>query len=204
MKIAVIAPDASYIELSSLNKQVEWQRMENTSSLLQLQDVNALFNLREDAWESDYSQINSPVFINSVCHSLQKKGHSENIVRINGWNGFLLRSVWEIAGTLTEEHQVILNTLNKKYTLLPDEPGFVTARIIAMIINEAYFAKEEHVSTEEEIDIAMKLGTNYPKGPFEWCKNIGIKNIYNLLNVLAEKDNRYTPSLLLKMEANQS
>ena len=204
MKIAVIAPDASYIELSSLNKQVEWQRMENTSSLLQLQDVNALFNLREDAWESDYSQINSPVFINSVCHPLQKKGHSENIVRINGWNGFLLRSVWEIAGTLTEEHQVILNTLNKKYTLLPDEPGFVTARIIAMIINEAYFAKEEHVSTEEEIDIAMKLGTNYPKGPFEWCKNIGIKNIYNLLNVLAEKDNRYTPSLLLKMEANQS
>lgn len=204
MKIAVIAPDASYIELTSLNKQVEWQRMENTSSLLQLQDVNALFNLREDAWESDYSQINSPVFINSVCHPLQKKGHSENIVRINGWNGFLLRSVWEIAGTLTEEHQVILNTLNKKYTLLPDEPGFVTARIIAMIINEAYFAKEEHVSTEEEIDIAMKLGTNYPKGPFEWCKNIGIKNIYNLLNVLAEKDNRYTPSLLLKMEANQS
>ncbi len=204
MKIAVIAPDASYIELTSINQQLEWLRIENTSQLLQPTKVNALFNLREDAWESDYSQINSPVFINSVCHPLQKKGHSENIVRINGWNGFLLRSVWEIAGTLTEEHQVILNTLNKKYTLLPDEPGFVTARIIAMIINEAYFAKEEHVSTEEEIDIAMKLGTNYPKGPFEWCKNIGIKNIYNLLNVLAEKDNRYTPSLLLKMEANQS
>ncbi len=204
MKIAVIATNTTYIELTSLNKQVEWQRMENTSSLLQLQDVSALFDLREEAWESDYSPISYPVFINSVCQPLKEKGHSKHIVRINGWNGFLERSIWEIAGSVSEAHQVVLNTLDRKYTLLPDEPGFVTARIIAMIINEAYFAKEENVSTEEEIDIAMKLGTNYPKGPFEWSKIIGIKNIYKLLEVLGEKDKRYTPSLLLKMEATQS
>ncbi len=43
-----------------------------------------------------------------------------------------------------------------------DEPGFVSARIVAMIINEAYFTWEAGTSSKEEIDIAMKLGTGYP------------------------------------------
>ena len=70
-----------------------------------------------------------------------------------------------------------------------------------MIINEAYYAKDEDVSTEKEIDTAMKLGTNYPFGPFEWAQIIGIRNIYTLLKTLSEKDNRYIPSPLLETEA---
>ena len=49
----------------------------------------------------------------------------------------------------------------------PDIPGFISARVVSMIINEAYFALEEEVSSKEEIDTAMKLGTNYPYGPFD-------------------------------------
>ena len=56
-------------------------------------------------------------------------------------------------------------------------PGFITARVIAMIINEAFFALQENVSSKEEIDTAMRLGTNYPYGPFEWTKLIGIDKI---------------------------
>lgn len=65
-----------------------------------------------------------------------------------------------------------------------DEPGLVAARVISMIINEAYFALGEKVSTQQNIDLAMKLGTNYPYGPFEWAEKIGIKNIYRLLEKL--------------------
>ena len=43
-----------------------------------------------------------------------------------------------------------------------------------MIINEAYFTWEAGTSTKEEIDIAMKLGTGYPYGPFEWGEKIGL------------------------------
>ena len=43
----------------------------------------------------------------------------------------------------------------------------------------AYLALEEHVSTKEEINTAMKLGTNYPFGPFEWANAIGANNILN-------------------------
>jgi 3-hydroxybutyryl-CoA dehydrogenase len=93
---------------------------------------------------------------------------------------------------------------NKKIEWVPDIPGFVTARVISMIINEAYFALDENVSSKEEIDTAMKLGTNYPYGPFEWAKAIGLKNVYDLLKHLAELNNRYTPSALLQKEAQSS
>ncbi len=70
-----------------------------------------------------------------------------------------------------------------------------------MIINEAYFALQDEVSSKDEIDTAMKLGTNYPHGPFEWSKKIGLKNIYGLLSKLVETNNRYEPAGLLKKEA---
>ncbi len=60
---------------------------------------------------------------------------------------------------------------------MKDEPGFVSARIVSMIINEAYFTLEAGTSTKEEIDIAMKLGTGYPFGPFEWGEMIGLSRI---------------------------
>ena len=65
--------------------------------------------------------------------------------------------------------------------------GFTYPRILSMIINEAYFAKEEQVATEEAIDTAMLYGVNYPIGPFEQAKIIGLKNIVSLLDELANE-----------------
>jgi 3-hydroxybutyryl-CoA dehydrogenase len=77
---------------------------------------------------------------------------------------------------------------------------------VSMIINEAYFALEENVSTKAETDIAMKLGTNYPFGPFEWGQLIGLPKIYSLLKALtvSETQSRYTPGKLLEQEALSS
>jgi 3-hydroxybutyryl-CoA dehydrogenase len=47
----------------------------------------------------------------------------------------------------------------------------------------------------------MKLGTNYPYGPFEWSKKIGLKNILELLKALRQNDDRYTISSMLEKEA---
>ncbi|MBK7308373.1 MAG: hypothetical protein IPI88_16100 [Chitinophagaceae bacterium] len=108
----------------------------------------------------------------------------ENIYRINGWATFLNRSVWEIAGTVNEEVDAVFKSLHIKINFVKDEPGFIAARVIAMIINEAYFALEDNVSSKTEIDTAMKLGTNYPFGPFEWVGLIGNKNVLALLQQL--------------------
>jgi len=87
--------------------------------------------------------------------------------------------------------------LERNFVWVPDEPGMIAARIIVMIINEAYFALSENISTKEEIDIAMKLGTNYPYGPFEWSAKIGLQNVYALLKHLNKKESRYEIAPLL-------
>jgi 3-hydroxybutyryl-CoA dehydrogenase len=84
--------------------------------------------------------------------------------------------------------------------MLPDIAGMFTPRTISMIVNEGYFALQEEISSKKEIDIAMRLGTNYPYGPFEWSEKIGLKKIYNLLEQLAHTDKRYVPAPLLVKE----
>lgn len=128
----------------------------------------------------------------------------DNYVRINAWNGFLERPVTEIA-TVSHADAVktLMNKLGWSFTLVPDVPGMIAARIIAMIINEAYFTWGDDVSSKTDIDTAMKLGTNYPYGPFEWCEKIGVSNIYQLLSMLSKEDERYTPAPALVNEVAQ-
>ncbi len=149
------------------------------------------------------NQLQAPlVIINSVITPLNDI--QKNYVRINGWNTFLKRPVMEAAATSetlkTKAEELFIN-LGRKTEWVPDITGFITPRVVASIINEAFFALEENVSTEEEIDTAMKLGTNYPYGPFEWSKKIGASNIYSLLSALSKKQIRYQPSTLLKQTA---
>ncbi|MBI1780214.1 MAG: hypothetical protein HYR66_02440 [Sphingobacteriales bacterium] len=152
------------------------------------------------------SSLNKTVIINSVVNTLKGLGLPDNFIRINAWPGFLNREIAEVSigfdaqkGTV----QTIFQLLNWQYQLTPDAPGMLSARVIAMIINEAYFALGDEVSTKKEIDTAMKLGTNYPYGPFEWSEKIGLKNIYKLLHKLNSTSNRYNIAPLLEREALQ-
>ena len=65
-----------------------------------------------------------------------------------------------------------------------DRPGLVVARTIAMIINEAFDAVQQGVCSEEGADAAMKLGVNYPAGPFEWLAFWGAGAVVTLLDRL--------------------
>jgi 3-hydroxybutyryl-CoA dehydrogenase len=146
-------------------------------------------------------QLPKLVIINSVTDTLSET--NSNFIRINGWPTFLKSTIIEASGNQEHAKQNAERTfqqLNKTLEWLPDQPGFVTPRVISMIVNEAYYALSEGVSTKEEIDIAMKLGTNYPYGPFEWAERIGLRNITSLLNKLSEENLRYKPCKLLIQE----
>jgi len=71
---------------------------------------------------------------------------------------------------------------------------YIFARVLVSIINEAMWALHDGVASIQDIDIAMKLGTNYPKGPIEWANSIGGERVQELLNALNETvtDNRFT------------
>ncbi len=199
--VVVTASDKQWNELTGSRPGINWQRVENTAGFSQYMDAAAFFSLHNHEILPEFESLKKPVFINSVVHTLADLGAPSNIFRINGWGTFLSRPVWEIAGTATAEVEAIFKSLNIKINFVKDEPGFISARVIAMIINEAYFAIEDKVSSKAEIDTAMKLGTNYPFGPFEWSSAIGNKNVLALLQQLYVTDSRYKPSELLIKEA---
>ena len=78
-------------------------------------------------------------------------------------------------------------------------PGLVLGRILAQLVNEAHFALGEGVASAEDIDTAMRLGFNWPRGPIEWAEEIGQSEIVALLDALhaelGEERYRVAPAL---------
>jgi 3-hydroxybutyryl-CoA dehydrogenase len=171
-------------------------------------DTGALFDLLFDGTHKRVDILKSflplPVFVNAVIPTLADI--QQPFIRINAWPGFLRRGITEMVALPLQEDDVkkIFNLLSRKYELVPDWPGMVSPRVIAAIVNEAYFTFGDGVSTRDEIDLAMKWGTNYPYGPFEWGERIGIGRIHTLLTTLSLHDKRYQPAPLLADEAGMA
>jgi 3-hydroxybutyryl-CoA dehydrogenase len=197
----------------------EWlSRQSGSAQILWVDNVDELCSTPADAWfdlEFEYqadrvkklAAIQGPVFINSVIHPLINSGlpvENTEFIRINAWPTFLQRPLTEVAiadpfaETTVRE---VFGALGWKHWIVPDVPGMISPRVIAMIINEAYYTLQAEVSSKAEIDTAMKLGTNYPYGPFEWSNKIGLKNIHALLTELSKTDQRYLPSEKLQQDA---
>ena len=201
MRVLIIsnAEQEKEIRLKKTNSEVELIYKNDLKNSKDHDNFDAIFILSVKSDFIDFQNFGSkPVFINSVINTLAELQLSNSISRINAWPGFLEREIWEVASENKDEAQIIFNRLGWKAIFVKDEPGFVAARVISMIINEAFFAFNENVSTIEEIDLAMKLGTNYPFGPFEWADMIGLKNVFELLKKLSEKDPRYLPAASLE------
>jgi 3-hydroxybutyryl-CoA dehydrogenase len=77
-----------------------------------------------------------------------------------------------------------------------DSPGLIVARTLAMLINEAADAVQQSVCSPEAADTAMKLGVNYPAGPFEWLAQMGAPYVIGILDRLADatRSERYRAS----------
>ncbi|MHC4764405.1 MAG: 3-hydroxyacyl-CoA dehydrogenase NAD-binding domain-containing protein [Planctomycetota bacterium] len=84
-----------------------------------------------------------------------------------------------------------------------DVHRYVFARILAGLIAQAALAHERGVATKDDIDTALKYGTNYPKGPFAWAGQIGLATCARLLEALNETvtDNRFAVPALLSSGA---
>jgi 3-hydroxybutyryl-CoA dehydrogenase len=89
--------------------------------------------------------------------------------------------------------------MGKETVVIHEFPGFVTSRISCLVGNEAFYMLQEGLGTPEEIDKAIKLGLNYPMGPFELVDLVGLDARLNNLRYLHEKlGEKYRPAPLLE------
>lgn len=81
----------------------------------------------------------------------------------------------------------------------------IATRILATVVNEAASAVADRVATPEAIDLAMRLGTNYPQGPLAWGELIGLASVVSTLDELhaRQPDGRYQVVPLLRSLAEQ-
>jgi 3-hydroxybutyryl-CoA dehydrogenase len=81
-----------------------------------------------------------------------------------------------------------------------DAPGLVLGRIVCQLVNEGAFALQKGVGTAKDIDTAMRLGFNYPRGPLEWGDAIGLDHVLCVLDALHDElgEERYRAAPLLR------
>jgi 3-hydroxybutyryl-CoA dehydrogenase len=149
MRLVVLADQILKQELldDSATGQVEIIWIDNVDEFPNHANADGFIDLEFDNAKQRIELLKNfsqPVIVNSVTDTL--KDINAPFVRINAWPGFFKRSVIEAScnsKSLKEKTERIFNGLNKKTEWVPDEPGFITARVIAMIINEAWYALEE-------------------------------------------------------------
>ena len=152
------------------------------------------------------------IFLNIPFTTLSSvlKGRSPNFscFGFNGLPGFSRNHSLEVS-CLPGQNTSILTHLTEsskiEFNLIDDTIGLVSPRVVCMIINEAYYTFQEGTASKEDIDLSMRLGTNYPLGPFEWADKIGLKRVVELLDQVYHytHDERYKVCTGLRMEAER-
>ena len=112
----------------------------------------------------------------------------------------------EIVKTLLTSEQTLkvsldfVKSLGKETVVVKDSPGFVTNRIITLVMNEAAKLLEENLASVEDIDKIEKLSHNWPMGPFELADMVGIDVLVDLLEGVYQQTGweRYKPAPILK------
>jgi 3-hydroxybutyryl-CoA dehydrogenase len=142
----------------------------------------------------------------STTHMAAWTANPERIVGFASFYPLKDRKVIELAAGMRSAESAMsaaeqfFKSLGKETIRAKDSPGLTFPRILSLIINEAARALEEGVASAEEIDIAMKLGVNYPLGPLRWADQVGLDEVLAVLEGLEREtgDDRYRPAPLLK------
>lgn len=176
---------------------------------LRLADIVFDFLLHEQPERLGLYAPEQVVFCNAATvqlAALVREAETEQVCTLIGFNGLptlFNREVLEVSLLHAQDEaklQQVCQALGTAYLLVEDRVGMVTPRMICMIINEACYTLQEQTASITDIDQGMKLGTNYPKGPFEWANQLGVENVYRVLRAVYEdtKEERYKICPLLK------
>jgi len=130
----------------------------------------------------------------------------DKVIGMHFFNPVPLMKLVEIIKSLATSEETVqfaydfAMALGKEPVNAKDVPGFIVNRVLMPMLNEAVFALEEGVATPEDIDKAMKLGTNQPIGPLALIDLIGLDVTLDVIDVLYRefKDPKFRAAPLLR------
>jgi 3-hydroxybutyryl-CoA dehydrogenase len=84
--------------------------------------------------------------------------------------------------------------------VIDDIPGMIVTRTVAMLANLAADAVASGVASAEDVELAMRLGVNYPRGPIAWGQQWGTRTVLTILDSLENwyRDGRYRAAPALR------
>jgi 3-hydroxybutyryl-CoA dehydrogenase len=130
----------------------------------------------------------------------------DKVIGVHFMNPVPLMKGVEIVKTLLTSDETLkvsldfVKSLGKETVVVKDSPGFVTNRIITLVMNEAAKLLEENLASIEDIDKIERLSHNWPMGPFELADMVGIDVLVDLLEGVYQQTGweRYKPAPILK------
>ncbi|MEE8135623.1 MAG: 3-hydroxybutyryl-CoA dehydrogenase [Thermodesulfobacteriota bacterium] len=131
---------------------------------------------------------------------------ADKIVGMHFFNPAPVMKLVEIIKTLTTSDETVqfaydfALALGKEPVKTKDSPGFIVNRILVPMLNEAVFAYQDGVGTPEDIDKAMKLGTNQPIGPLALVDLIGLDITLDVMDTFYREfqDSKFRAAPLLR------
>jgi 3-hydroxybutyryl-CoA dehydrogenase len=112
----------------------------------------------------------------------------------------IIRGLQTSDETFATTKQFVEEQITKKAVTVYESPGFVTTRLICILINEAMHALSEGVASAEDIDSAMRIGYDFHHGPLEMADRFGLDSVLYALDRMFREfgELKYRPSFLLK------
>lgn len=141
----------------------------------------------------------SSIPINIISSEISRQG---SVIGLHFMNPVPLVSFVEVVKSIKTSDDTLsrslsfLSSIGMDYIVAGDVPGFISSRLLLVMLNEAANLLNQGVGTVEDIDKCCKKCFNHPMGPFELIDLVGIDVIYNTLNIIykIDGDKKYYPS----------
>ncbi len=158
--------------------------------------------LDETPYDLDVLESAKFVFGSTVLTSYQEFAERPGFVGFNGLPYFIGLNAWEVVARNDDDFvsaSALLGASGISARRVHAGVGMVAPRVLFPIINEAYRTAAEGTASRQDVETSMRLGVNYPFGPFEWAEKIGVENVAAVLGALAkEYGPQYLPVPALK------